>query len=114
MVRNVCFGLFGPIGGNLTAFEWTAGGCFSMRNGVLQHRALSRPLSGRNARITICLRVIANPKVDSAVSGQQNRIARDEIIVDPTRGRADNDSREKEYYAKGSDSFPSRINRFLF
>ena len=48
------------------------------------------------ARITGRLRIISQPKIDPAVGGKEDRIARDEVIMQPARRGADEDAGEKQ------------------
>ena len=96
MVADVSFRLGKPVGRDFRSLKWTTGGFFGYVDRLLQHYFLPGMQPGREPRIASRERVIADPKIHATVSGQKNRIARDEIVMDPTRRSADADSEKKK------------------
>jgi len=52
--------------------------------------------AGRKARIPGGERIVADPKIDAAVRGKEDGVARDEIVMNPAGRRANSNADEDE------------------
>src|SRR5436190_1591888 len=81
-----------PVLGDLATFQGMSGRSFGGRNRVFQHGRLAGTQAGWKPRVTVCRGIVADPKIDSAMSGQHYRIPRDDRIVNPAGRRAQSHS----------------------
>src|SRR5437899_543526 len=93
---DVSFRLGKPVGRDFRSLERTTGGFFGDVDRLLQHYFLPGMQPGREPGIPSRERIIADPKIHAAVSGQKNRIARNETVMDPARRSAEADSEKKK------------------
>ena len=96
VVFYVGFGLPRPIRGYFRTLQRSASRFFSGRDRIFQHRFLARMQAGRKAGISGGERIVADPKIDAAVRGKENGVARNEVVVDPARRRPNSDADEDE------------------
>src|SRR2546423_8627317 len=96
MSRDERFCFARPISRNLPMVQRATGDCFGLSDRIFEHRCLPGSESRRKTRIAIRVRIVPDPKIDSAVRGKSNRIFGDAIIVDPARRSSERESGEDE------------------
>src|SRR5436305_8718782 len=66
-------------------------GGFGDFNRVTEHLGLTTTQTWE-MRVAGCFRIVANPKIDAAVSGEEHRVVRDKAIIQPAWRRAQRDA----------------------
>src|SRR5580765_466934 len=63
---------------------------------ILQHRGLAGVETGRETRVTVRVRIISDPEINTTVSGQKYAVAGNETVVHPTGRCTGSSAKEKE------------------
>src|SRR5690242_2395930 len=114
MICNPGASLLRPVIRYFRTFEWMARGFLHGRDRILEHRFLACMQARRKLGITRRDRVVPNPKIHSAMSGEEHRIMSDEIVMDPGGRSSDQHSADKDGHAQAaqrSRAFPSKVDR---
>src|SRR5438128_445078 len=84
-----------PVGGDFRMLQRATLGSFGLADGILQHRSLTSAQARWKAGITIGFRIIPDPKINAAVSREKNRVLSDDVVVNPTRRSAEDETGKK-------------------
>ncbi len=87
---------FRPVSRNLLAGQRAASRFFGKRDGIVEKLLLARAKARRDFRITIRLRMIADPEIDPAMRREEGWLARHEAVVHPGRSGPNPDSQAEQ------------------